>query len=417
LLETAHAFEFFPSTLSMSPRQPFAAIEIHRDPARAAEAWTELERQSPATVYQTARFVTPWYETLGRDLGFAPLVLVARDAEARPAALLALAEKTVGPVRVGFFAGGKDSNANLPLLRPDVTAGADVWSDLLRRAGREAGLDLFALLNQPRHFAGRDNGLTLLPSQDSPGGGHLASLAPDGEAMLAARLSKESRKKYRKKEAKLTGAAPLTVVVSDEAGQTQRILDAFFAQKLARFEEKHIDSTFERPAARAFVEACVASGAVTLYGLDWGGRIVATYGGGGQAQRFSAMFNSFDADEDISKSSPRRPAAVFADETARRRRFRNARSRHRRGALQERGVRCRGAVGRYVPGRQRQRSAGARRFRRRARRQGRDQGQPESHGARRPSARPARLKSPPPSTKRPDGLTAVRASSHRDNLK
>ena len=111
----------------MSPRQPFAAIEIHRDPARAAEAWTELERQSPATVYQTARFVTPWYETLGRDLGFAPLVLVARDAEARPAALLALAEKTVGPVSVGFFADGKDSNANLPLLRPDVTAGADVW--------------------------------------------------------------------------------------------------------------------------------------------------------------------------------------------------------------------------------------------------------------------------------------------------
>lgn len=288
----------------MSPRQPFAAIEIHREPARVAEAWTELERQSPATVYQTARFVTPWYETLGRDLGFAPLVVVARDAEARPAALLALAEKTVGPVRVGFFAGGKDSNANLPLLRPNLTAGADVWADLLRRAGREAGLDLFALLNQPRHFAGRDNGLTLLPSQDSPGGGHLASLAPDGEAMLAARLSKESRKKYRKKEAKLTGAAPLTVVVSDEAGQTQRILDAFFAQKLARFEEKHIDSTFERPAARAFIEACVASGAVTLYGLDWGGRIVATYGGGGQAQRFSAMFNSFDADEDISKSSP-----------------------------------------------------------------------------------------------------------------
>ena len=300
----AHAFDFFPSTLAMSPRQPFAAIEIHREPARAAEAWTELERQSPATVYQAARFVTPWYETLGRDLGFAPLVVVARDAVARPAALLALAEKTVGPVRVGFFAGGKDSNANLPLLRPDLTADADVWAEFLRRAGREAGLDLFALLNQPRHFAGRDNGLTLLPAQDSPGGGHLASLAPDGEAMLAARLSKESRKKYRKKEAKLTGAAPLTLVTSDEAGQPQRILNAFFAQKLARFEEKHIDSTFERPAARGFIEACVASGAVTLYGLDWGGRIVATYGGGGQAQRFSAMFNSFDADEDISKSSP-----------------------------------------------------------------------------------------------------------------
>jgi CelD/BcsL family acetyltransferase involved in cellulose biosynthesis len=288
----------------MSPRPPFAAVEIHRDPARAAEAWAALEGDAPATIYQSARFVAPWYATLGRDLGFAPLVVVARDAAGAPAALLALAEKRIGPVRVGFFAGGKDSNANLPLTRPDITAGADDWADVLRRAGRATGLDLFALLNQPRVFGGKANGLTLLPSQDSPGGGHLASLAPDGEAMLTARLSKESRKKYRKKENKLASAAPLRVISSAEPGQSGRILDAFLTQKLARFEEKSIDSTFERPAARAFIEACAASGAITLYGLDRGGRIVATYGGGGHGKRFSAMFNSFDADEEISRSSP-----------------------------------------------------------------------------------------------------------------
>lgn len=288
----------------MSQPSPFASIEILRDFVHAAPVWAEMERLCPATVYQTARFLAPWYETLGRDLGFSPLIVAARDADGRLAALLTLAEKHVGPLRVGFFAGGKDSNANLPLLRPDLTVGAEAWIEFLRRAGRDAKIDLFALLNQPRLFAGRANGLTLAPSQDSPDSGHLASLAADGEALLAGRLSKDSRKKYRKKEAKLTEVAPLTFVSSDTAGQTGRILDAFFQQKLARFEEKHIESTFERPAARAFIEACVASGAITLYGLDRGGRIIATYGGGGANGRFSAMFNSFEADEDIARSSP-----------------------------------------------------------------------------------------------------------------
>ena len=288
----------------MSAPSPFAALDIRRDPTAVADIWRDLEAAAPATFYQTRGFVLPWFETLGRDLGYAPLIVTARDAAGQPAALLALAEKSVGPLRVAFFAGGKDSNANLPLVRKELTPDAADFAALLREAGQRAGVDLFVFLNQPRAFDGRDNPLTLLASQDSPSRGHLASLAPDGEALLAQRLSKDSRKKYRKKEARLTEVAPLAVVSSDEPATIPRLLDAFFRQKLARFEEKNIVSTFDRPTARAFIEAAVAAGAVKLYGLAWRERIVAVYGGGGHGQRFSAMFNSFEADEDIAKSSP-----------------------------------------------------------------------------------------------------------------
>lgn len=288
----------------MSAPSPFAAIDIHRDPTGALAIWRDLEPQAAATFYQTRGFVLPWYETLGRDLGYAPLIVTARDAAGEPAALLALAEKRVGPFRAAFFAGGKDSNANLPLVRKGLTPDAADFEHLLRVAGRRAGVDLFVFLNQPRTFDGRDNPLTLLPSQDSPSRGHLASLAPDGEALLTQRLSKDSRKKYRKKEARLTETAPLAVVSSEDATTIPRLLDAFFEQKLARFEDRNIVSTFERPSARAFIEAAVAAGAAKLYGLEWRDRIIAVYGGGGYGSRFSAMFNSFAADEAIAKSSP-----------------------------------------------------------------------------------------------------------------
>lgn len=283
---------------------PFATIEIFRTPAQAAPAWAKLEAASPATVYQTFGFATAWYATLGRDLGFTPLVVVARDASDAPAALLALAERRMGPARLASFAGAKDSNANLPLVRGDLSPTAADYAGLLGEAGRLAGVDAFALFNQPRVFVGRINPLTQLPSQDSPGRGHLASLGPDGETLLASRLSKDSRKKYRKKETRLSQDAPLNVVAGDEPAQAARILDAFFAQKLARFEEKNIASTFERAAARDFLAAGARAGVIRLYGLEWNGRIIAVYGGGAQGGRFSAMFNSFDGDEEIAKSSP-----------------------------------------------------------------------------------------------------------------
>lgn len=288
----------------MTSASPFITVEILRDPSQALPVWSALEADAPATLYQTARFANAWYATLGPDLGYQPLIVLARDGDGAPAALLALAERRMGPARVAFFAGAKDSNANLPLLRHDLTPTAQDFADLLRKAGKLAGVDAFALLNQPRVFDGRANALTGLPSQASPSSGHLASLAADGDAVLGARLSKEARKKYRKKEARLANAAALDLVTSAEPQQATRILDAFFAQKLARFEDRHIASTFERPAARAFIEAGVACGAITLYGLDWAGRIIATYGGGGHNGRFSAMFNSFAADEEIARSSP-----------------------------------------------------------------------------------------------------------------
>ncbi len=61
----------------MSAPSPFAAFDITRDPTAVADIWRDLEAAAPATFYQTRGFVLPWFKTLGRDLGYAPLILMA----------------------------------------------------------------------------------------------------------------------------------------------------------------------------------------------------------------------------------------------------------------------------------------------------------------------------------------------------
>jgi len=98
--------------------------------------------------------------------------------------------------------------------------------------------------------------------------------------------------------------------VADNPDVARKIIAAFFEQKLARFREKHIDSVFETEASRAFIEAAALANLVTgtadieLHALCVDERVVATYGGGTHRGHFHLMFNSFDADPDIGRSSP-----------------------------------------------------------------------------------------------------------------
>jgi CelD/BcsL family acetyltransferase involved in cellulose biosynthesis len=99
---------------------PFARVEVHTDPRAALDAWTELEAVAPITGYQTRRFLLPWLDTLGERRGFSALISVARDASGRPVALLPLGLARRGPFNVALFLGDRQSNFNLPLVRPDV---------------------------------------------------------------------------------------------------------------------------------------------------------------------------------------------------------------------------------------------------------------------------------------------------------
>ncbi len=99
--------------------------------------------------YQTRKWVTPWLRTIGSALGLEQLLILGRDENGSAAALFVLTIAPAGRIRVASYAGGRDSNINMPLVRPDVLLDRDAVYRMLTEGSRSTGVDAFALLNQP----------------------------------------------------------------------------------------------------------------------------------------------------------------------------------------------------------------------------------------------------------------------------
>ena len=307
------AFEFPAARApARTAHSPFARVEVHRDANGAVlDVWRDLEAAAPHSIYQSRAWLLPWIDTLGRKAGLAPFFVIARDGEDRPVALLCLGTRRSGPVRIATFLGGKDSNFNLPLVRPGSAWTAADWRRLLRQAARALGTegpDAFALLNQPLEWEGVPNTLRVLPSQESPSAAYGTRLNARVEEVFAAKLSKERRKKLRKKETRLGEMGVVTHRAAATAEERDLIIRAFLAQRVDRFRAQNICSDFNDPRMRQFIEQASAPGpagaGIELHALLVGERVAAVYGGAARGGQWSGMFNSFDMDPEIARCSP-----------------------------------------------------------------------------------------------------------------
>ncbi len=287
-------------------------IDVHTDPEAADAAWGALEAACPGAIYQTRRFLRPWLAAFGGPYRMTPMLVVAHDAAGDPVAFLPFGVRREGLFRVAEFVGGKDSNANLGLFRPDIDFSRDDLISLLRAAATKAKRrpDLFRLTNQPEVWDGRPNPLDIFPHQPSASSLHGGALSADFEAFQKARLSRDTLKKLARKRARIEATAPVRHVVAQTPEAAIAILDAFFEQKIARFRQKKIASVLETEEARRFWRAAALDGfetgapAIEMHALLHGGRFIATYGGGAHNGRFHLMVNSFDTDPAIARSSP-----------------------------------------------------------------------------------------------------------------
>ena len=295
-----------------SSEMSIASVEVHRNPSAVAVAWAELEALAPVSAYQTRAFTIPWLETIGAARGVEPLFILGKDRHERAAALICLGIERFGPFRIATFLGGKESNFNLGLFRPNMAVSEPDLRFLFKSAAKALGSakpHLFLLKNQPFDWEGSANPLALLPHQLSPSFAYATQLGENGEKFLATKLSKDTRKKLRKKEARLAEFGPVALAVNDTPAAAHAIVDAFLATKIARCEARSIETDFADPAMRAFLERLSVSDDgsppwLAFQALKVGERIIATYAGAAYRGRFSCLVNSFDNDPEIAKSSP-----------------------------------------------------------------------------------------------------------------
>lgn len=292
-------------------RAPALRVEVHDDFAAARAPWLALQASGHATPYQRFDWAEAYFRHVEAADGARLRLVTCRDRAGDVALILPLAVRSHGPVTVARFLGGKHANFNMPVFSL-AAANLDPASirAALQEAGRQAGVDLFALTAQPRDWEGVANPMAGLGGQDSAGAGYKFALAPDGEALLTGKLSKDTRKKLRQKEAKLAQIGPVAYVRPASTAQAREMLAAFLTFKSQRFQSQGIDDPFAGEAVRRFLEEAVAIDAAgqeppaELHALKAGERIVAVYGAVRGGGRFCGQFTAFDSAPDIARSTP-----------------------------------------------------------------------------------------------------------------
>ncbi|UYW27912.1 GNAT family N-acetyltransferase [Methylorubrum extorquens] len=289
--------------------------EVFSDLAAVEGLWRGLEADPAVlmTPYQRFDWVAA-YLGAGIDAGEATRILVLRDAHGRARVLIPLTVGRRGPLRVARVVGDRHANFHMPLFasREAAAMPAEDLTEALIRAGRAAGIDAFALRNQPRVWDGTPNPLAGggLPA---PSDAYGMLLGPDAEATLRRVFSGDTRKKLRAKERKLVeflGAVEHRVAETPAAAA--EIQAAFYAQKAARFADLGVADPYADTDIRRFIATATApkadggGAAIEVHALvaSESGRILATFGGAVDGARFCGMWTSFDTDPELGRFSP-----------------------------------------------------------------------------------------------------------------
>lgn len=270
-----------------------SSVLVLEDLAAAAPMWRELERNGALlSPYQRFEWVAQWYEHVGRREGALPLIVVGFDRDARPQFILPLIRRRLRGAQLATFFGGRHSNLNMPIF----TAAADLTPGRLRGLLGELaaahGIDLFALVGQPRAWQGITNPFAALPLQPSPDDVYFGTLTPERPA--PPRLPSG----LRKKERQITKMEGFRYGVATTAAETDRILAFFRAHKAARFATRGIHNVFEDPGVMDFISGACHDGlgegrpVIELHVLEAGGDVLAIMGAVSNHQRFSVMFSS-----------------------------------------------------------------------------------------------------------------------------
>lgn len=239
------------------------------------EAFCRAAAHAPA---QDPLWVRSWIAATGAD---AVIVDVRRGG--RTICTLALEIVREGPFRIARFPGGSHANGNFVATAPgeaEPLSAAD--RQALCAAIRQArpDIDLIYLERQNPHFDGLPNPLAGLATGRSPNISLATDLDGGFQATLERANAKRKRKKYRFQLRKFEGAGGHRVIIADTPEEVDRLLDAFFVMRAARFRKMGIaHNVFGSAQVQAFFRALFRDALekttppFVLHGLEVGGEL------------------------------------------------------------------------------------------------------------------------------------------------
>ncbi|WP_426407411.1 GNAT family N-acetyltransferase [Bradyrhizobium ganzhouense] len=278
-----------------------AHVDLISDIAEAEAVWRALEEPGHLfTPYQRFDLLGSWARSAGEREGARPFVVIARDAEQTPLALLPLALRQGHGVRTACFMGGKHTTFNMGLWNAEFAAQA-VTADLdVLFAPLHDQVDVLSLTQQPKRWHDQQNPFALLPRQSAINGCPLLAMEPGGPP--ASRISNSFRRRLKSKEKKLQALAGYRYHLATTDADVTRLLDWFFRVKPVRMAEQKLPNVFAEPGVEQFIRsACLAprgeGRVIDIHALECDDEVIAIFAGVADGQRFSTMFNTYTMSE------------------------------------------------------------------------------------------------------------------------
>jgi CelD/BcsL family acetyltransferase involved in cellulose biosynthesis len=278
-----------------------AHVDIVADLGEAEPVWRAFEEPSHlSTPYQRFDLLNPWQRLVASHEGARPFIVIARDAEHKPLALLPLSLRQSHGVRTACFMGGKHTTFNMGLWNAEFAAQAVVADlDALFTPLRDH-VDVLSLTQQPKRWHDQQNPFALLPRQSAINGCPLLVMEPGGPP--ASRISNSFRRRLKSKEKKLQALAGYRYHHATTDADITRLLDWFFHIKPARMAEQKLPNVFAEPGVEQFIRsACLSprgeGRVIDIHALECDDEVIAIFAGVADGQRFSMMFNTYTLSE------------------------------------------------------------------------------------------------------------------------
>lgn len=276
----------------------------------AALEWRQFETHAVHSVFQRYDWLASWQEHVGSAYGIRPLVAVGKN-HGRTVFIWPLGLRKRGPLSVASWLGAKNTNYNVGLWDPAYfeSATKSEIGSLLRRIGKDAGIDAFRLTNQPKLWMDAPHPFCQFASSVSCSTSYVTNLPDDFAAFVSEKRSKSARKKLAKKLRRLEEAGPVEFSRARTPEAAEEALDALIEQRTNRQQMAGIPSVYSCDAFCKFTRSLLLENlqkqqpAKEIFSLRVGGVIRATYIGGAQGNRYSCYANSFRND-DLTRFSP-----------------------------------------------------------------------------------------------------------------
>lgn len=233
-----------PSTMPLSIR-----LSERMEPLEAR--WRALEAENSLSLHQSYDWCRAWAESHGSKL-----LIVEGFSGGRTHLILPLEIVRRGPIRIARFLAAPFSNINTGLYSqefrflaapPRLRQALDAVRRLFARH-----CDIFVLENMPLDWRAQTSPFADIPAVLNQNAAFQIELFADFERTLAQVNARRRRKKFRASERRLMALGGYDHVVANAGVESRALLETFFQQKAARFDEMGLPDVFRDEKTRDF---------------------------------------------------------------------------------------------------------------------------------------------------------------------